>query len=324
VSKHGGALDEYAAELNSVVIDEIRGWKGHPELGRILGNLRSHTNRKAFFDTLAEATVARHLLARGCRLRFEVPTPLGRRCDFEVKAPQEGGPERTFYLHVKRLDSDRPVRHPRQLMAVTSRLRVLERIARPYIVQVRWHEGLSAQQMQRLVTQAGEFILQARVGEEMISRDHDGRELGGVRIIAPWEGTHVNVTIGLPPGFVDQAPRFRRLAQRAYQQFMPRAVNVIMICSGQVDDEGDFETALLGSHIERWDAYPPRGKRVAHGRANDGFWHGQRFSASKFAGWFCLAPDQAEARMRLWARDNMPIDTEVQDWLTRVLEGERL
>src|SRR5206468_9817832 len=110
--------------------------------------------------------------------------------------------------------------------------------------------------------------------------------------------------------------------QRAYQQFMPRATNVIMICSGHVDDEADFETALLGSHIERWDAYPPRGKRAAHGRANDGFWHGQRFSESKFAGWFCFAPDQAEARMRLWSRDNMPIDAAMKDLLARTLEGE--
>lgn len=322
--EHDGGLEEYASELNPSIIAEIRQWEGHPELGRILTNLRSHTNRKAFFDTYAEAMVARHLLARDCQLRFEVPTPQGRRCDFEVRPSGNHASDHLFYLHVKRLDSERPMRNPRQLLAISSRLRVLERIARPYIVQVRWHQGLTDPQMQLLVTQAGEFILQARVGDEMKSRDHDGRELGGVRIIAPWEGTHVNVAIGLPSGFVDQAPRFRRLMHRAYQQFMPRAANVILICSGHLDDEADFETALLGSHIERWDAYPPRGKRVAHGRANDGFWHGQRFSQSRVACWYCIAPDQANARMRLWSRQNMPFDMEMKDWLSRLLEGESL
>lgn len=287
-------------------------WRGHPELSRVLTALESHTNRKAFFDTYAEAVVARHLAARGCELRFEVPTPAGRHCDFEVKLGHH-----RFYLHVKRLDTD--VASHRRL-AVPARLRSLERIARPYVVQVRWREGSTAAQMQRLVTQAGEFIGQAHIGDEMLARDHDGREIGGVRIIAPSDHRHVTVTIGLPEGFIDQAPRFRRLMHRAHQQFMPKAVNVILICSGHDDDVVDFESALLGSHIERWDAFPPRGRRVAHGRALDGFWADKRFGDSGFACWFRLDAGAAEIQPRLWTR-NTAADNQAIDSLLKSLLG---
>jgi hypothetical protein len=292
-------FDQFLPELNASVVRDILAWRDHPELGRMLATLQSHTNRKAFFDTYAEAIVARHLIQRGCALRFEVANPQGRRCDFEVSAG-----ERKFYLHVKRLDTDRP---PRHMLAVSSRLRMLERIARPYVVQVRWQENLTDDQMQRLVHQAAEFITHARVGDELRARDHDGREIGGVRVMAPWEGRHVSVTIGLPTGFIDQAPRFRRLLHRAYQQFMPKATNVILIGSAHDDDQTDFENALLGSHIERWDAYPPRGKRVAHGRAEDGFWQGQRFSDSRCAGWFHFTPGASALRTRLWKRAEFAI-----------------
>jgi rhodanese-related sulfurtransferase len=290
-------LQEFTAELNASVITDILQWRDDPELGRIVANLQSHTSRRAFLNTFAEAMVARHLRAHGCELRFEVPTPSGRRSDFEVRSDDQ-----KFYLHVKRLDTDRPLHNPKSLLAVSSQLRALERIARPYLVQMRWIEQLSRDQVAQLVAQAAAFILQGRVGDEMKARDHAGREIGGVRIIAPWEGTHVNVTMGLPAGFVDQAPRFRRLMHRAHQQFMPKADNVIVMCSDHDEDAREFETALLGSHIERWDAFPPRGQRVAHGRAADGFWHGQRFSDSLFAAWFRLSPRQSELSSRLWVR----------------------
>lgn len=311
-----GGLDRFADELNPAVIDEVVRWEHDPELGRILARLRSHNSRKAFLDTYAEAVVARRLLARGCHLKFEVATPQGRHCDFEVDRSGD-----KFFLHVKRIDTDRPARNPRQLLAISSRLRALERIARPYIVQVRWRDELKGDQMRRLVEQAGEFILRARVGDEMSARDDAGRELGGVRVIAPWDGSHVNVTIGLPEKFVDQAPRFRRLMHRAYHQFMPRAVNVIAICSAHADDAADFETALLGSHIERWDAFPPRGKRVAHGRAADGFWHGQRFPESRFAAWLGFSPADHEPRSRLWVRRDLKIDAAMEELLRRVFES---
>jgi len=297
------ALTLFGQELDSTVLAELNEWEHHPELCRLVSNLRSHTNRKAFFDTLAEAMVARHLLKRGCELRFEVPTPSGRHSDFEVK--RDG---LLFYLHVKRVDTDRPPHNPARLLAVSSKLRILEKLPRPYVVQVRFHEGLTDEQMLRLVQQAEQFITHARVGDEMKSRDHDGREMGGVRIVAPHEHPHVSVTIGLPSGFVDQAPRFRKLMHRAHQQFMPRQTNVIVIGSGHPDDGADFDTALLGTHVERWDAYPPRGRRVAHGRAADGFWHGHRFLDSRYAGWFQHGSGDRDIHSRLWVRQRVNVD----------------
>jgi hypothetical protein len=298
--KRAGGLTLFADQLHPQALRDVLAWENDAELTGLLAKLRSHTERKPFFDAWAEAMTARHLRVRGCALRFEVPTPHQRQADFEVS--RDG---LRFYLHVKRIDSDRP---SRRHLVISSRLRVLERIPQPYIVQVRWNEGLNDDQMQMLVAQAEEFIRQARVGDEMRARDHDGGTLGGVRVIAPHEGRHVSVTIGLPTGFIDLSPRMRKLLNRAHEQFMPGEVNVIMICSSHGDDALDFEAALLGSHVERWDQFPPRGRRIAHGRALNGFWSGRRFADSSFAAWACFAPRDEHMRSRLYVRRAVQID----------------
>src|SRR5437867_8927718 len=147
MAKRGG-LELFGDEVNARVLAEVLRWRDDPELGQIAFALGAHTNRKAFMDTYAEAMVARHLRSRGCDLRFEVPTPAGRRADFEVRRD-----DRKFYLHVKQIDTDRPVGKKQR---ISSRLRSLEKIKRPYVVQLRWIENATHQQMQRLVTLAGE------------------------------------------------------------------------------------------------------------------------------------------------------------------------
>ena len=273
-------FERFGDQLDRSVVEEIAGWAKDPELGKLHASLQSITDREKFLNSYAEAIIARHLLARDCRLRVEVTTPAGRSCDFEVTA----GSGR-FFLHVKRLKTDRALRRK---PTVSSRLRYLERIARPYVVGVWLNDGLGDEQMQRYVASAAEFIKQARVGDELVIRDEDGSEIGGCRIIAPWQGSHVSLAMGLPSGFIDEAPRIRRLVRKAYQQFMPGATNVILIGSLPREDVEDFATALLGSHIERWDTLPPRGRRIAHGRDADGFWHGRKFPESVAAGWFHL------------------------------------
>ena len=275
-------LERFRPDLDPAVVDEIAGWADHPELGKLCASLQAIGDQEKFLDTYAEAMVARYLLARACRLQVEVLTPAGRTCDFQVTG---GGHD--FFLHVKRLNTDRPVR---KRLTVSSRLRYLERIRRPYVVSVRFADKLNDRQMQRYVEAAAEFIGRARVGDELLIRDDDGTEIGGCRVVAPWQGSRVTLVLGLPSGFIDEAPRIRRLMRKAYQQFMPGAANVILICSSHVEDADDFGTALLGSHIERWDAHPPRGRRVAHGRDSDGFWHGRRFPESSAAGWFHFTP----------------------------------
>jgi hypothetical protein len=59
------------------------------------------------------------------------------------------------------------------------------------------------------------------------------------------------------------------------------------------------ETALLGSVIERWDRFPPRGHRVAHGRADDGFWSRGRCEMSSVVAWL---PVDGSSPARVWER----------------------
>jgi len=272
---HDG-LKVFGAHLPEEIVAEIRSWgDGHP-LARIRRAVLGHTAERNFHDSLAEALVAIHLLRRGCTLRGEQVTPDGHGADFEVIAPQGA-----FYLHVKRHDTRR---HARRL-TISSRLRALERVQRPYVVSVRWHEHTGDAQMQRLVRSASGFLHTARVGDELVVHDDDGTEIGGVLVIAPWDGPHVTLAIGLPTGFIDESGRIGRLLRRAHRQFMPRADNVILIASAQSEDRDDFEAALLGTIVERWDAFPPRGKRIAHGRADDGFWSSDHFESSRGAAW---------------------------------------
>lgn len=301
----------FREQLNPVVVQDVIRWRDREDLFPLCAALQAHTMRKAFFDTFAEAMIARHLLARGCRLRFEVETPAGKCCDFEVS---DG--DRRFYLHIKRLDTERP---SHRKLTVSSRLRVLERIERPYIVAVRWHEDISDEAMQQFVTAASEFILQARVGDEQVVQDADHRELGGVRIIAPWEGRRVTLVLGLPTGFTDDTPRMLKLLKKAYEQFMPKAINLILICSSFEEDVDDFESALLGQHIERWDIFPPRGRRIAHGRAEDGFWEGDSRINSVVAGWIHFQPSDENVHARLYFREGSRLDPEILEWLEELL-----
>ncbi len=302
---HG--LQRYQSLLHPSVVADIEGWRDEPDLAALHASLHAHQKRKVFFDALAEAMVARHLKSRGCALRFEVPTPSGKHCDFRVDAG-----DLRFFLHIKRLETDRP---QQVNLPLSSRLRVLERIRRPYVVGVRWQAGLDDEAMQDFVTRASQFIGQARVGEEQVVHDAAGAELGGVRIIAPGEGAHVNLVIGLPTGFIDDTPRMFKLLRKAYPQFMPKALNVILICSAFEEDRDDFESALLGEHEERWDRHPPRGRRIAYGRAADGFWHGTRRSDSRIAGWFRFDPASDQFRSTLWYRQGFELDSRARETL---------
>jgi hypothetical protein len=309
-----GGLNKFADLMHPAVAADIERWREDAALEKLFLALQGHTNRKSFLDVYAEALVARHLIQRGCSLAFEVPTPSGKACDFEVR--HDGEP---FYLHVKRVDTDRP---GRRKLTISSRLRNLERIKRPYVVSIRWHEGAGDEQMQRLVRSATEFILHARVGDELVVRDDRGREIGGVLIVAPWEGAHVSLVIGLPSGFIDETQRMRKRLKRAYQQFMPKAWNVILICSSHLNEEDDFISALLGSHVERWDAFPPHGRRIAHGRAADGFWHGGRYADSRIAGWFRLTAADAAPNVQLVHRQGLAPSPRLCDTLTRLFRAQ--
>jgi len=271
----------------------VRGWFDDDELMPLAARVFGATGREGRDAALTEAIIARHLRARGCRLRFEVPTPNGRSCDFEVTLDGL-----VFALHVKRLRGSDPARRLR----IPRRLRALESIDRPFVVALRWQQALDDDGMRRLVDEAGGFILDAQLGDELVMRDDGGLEVGRCRILARAEGRVVSLVLGLPTGFGEDVPRVQKLLRKAYQQFMPRMINVILI-GARADDEREIETALLGTPAERWDILPPRGETVAHGRADDGFWSGRHFDESRLAGWFTADRGGRIARSRVWSRD---------------------
>ncbi len=298
-------LDAFASDLNPEIVGLIRSWQGDDELDRLYQSLQSNSTRRGFLDLFAEALVAAHVRQAGCSISLEVGTPSGRSCDLAVR---RGDGE--LFIHVKRLAGKR--RGERRLR-VSSRLRILERIPRPWIVKIRWHEGIGDEGMQRLVHEAGMFIERARLGEEHVVRDDKGTELGGVRIVAPSDGPTVSLVIGLPDGFIDDTPRIHRLLHRARKQFMPKAANLILVCTEDASRVDEVEAALLGSHEERWDTHPPPGARVAVGRGDDGFWRDRHAAESQLGGWFWLAPMHRELQGRLWIRDRCDLDTSAVD-----------
>lgn len=271
----------------------VRSWFDDDELMPLAARVFGATGREGRDAALTEAILARHLRERGCRLRFEVPTPNGRSCDFEVTLGRL-----VFALHVKRLRGSDPARR----LTLPRRLRGLESIARPFVVALRWQQDLGDEGMRRLVDEAGAFIQDAQLGDELVVRADGGGELGRCRILARSEGRRVSLVLGLPTGFGEEVPRVQKLLRKAYQQFMPRMINVILV-GARADDEREIETALLGTPAERWDILPPRGETVAHGRADDGFWSGRQFDESRLAGWFTANSAARISRSRIWCRD---------------------
>ena len=277
----------------------------------LLERLRTQHSLRGFLDTWAEVRVAAKLIEAGCVIDVEVPTPSGRSCDLAVHLRGHD-----CYVHVKRLANEET---SARRLGISSRLRFLERIKRPFIVRIRWEENLSEQRMQELVERAASFIKHAHIGDELTVRSETGEELGGVRIVAPWEGTHVSLVIGLPDGFIDEVPRIRRLLQRAHRQFMPRATNIIVIASAGINDATDVETALLGSHEERWDVHPARGRRIAYGRAGDGFWSGRGRPESLACSWCQVDLESGEMPRQLFLREPGALSSSLESLLEELL-----
>ncbi|MFO0962911.1 MAG: hypothetical protein U0625_08385 [Phycisphaerales bacterium] len=265
----------------------------------------------AFLSVMAEAELARRLLAARCTIEFETPTARGRHADFRVTA--EGA---SFYLHVKRLGSaGAPDASP-----PPPEVAALESLARPVAVGVRCAPGADAAERALLVRELAPFIAEASVGDELVVRGEDGRWIGAARILAPVAGAHAVIRSGGDPGWDGAVPRVQHLLRKAYTQFMPGAVNVICVASEGIAGEEAVETALLGSVVERWDRYPPRGARVAHGRADDGFWARGLFAQSAIAAWFPVAHEE---HGRLWTRSGEPSERELHaiGVLRRALEA---
>ncbi|MFO0828543.1 MAG: hypothetical protein U0572_10405 [Phycisphaerales bacterium] len=281
---------------------------------RLVAALDRATDDEHVRSAVVEAAIAERLLERSCSLQLEVPTHAGRTADFRVALPDS-----EFHLHVKRWSptgDDGAIR-----LAVPRRVRELERAPRPLLVGVRW--PTAPRDVAAFVDAAKRFLEQASVGDEYVFRNDHGAAIAGVRVLAPWPGKHVVLTVGLDAAAGDEARRLQRLCRKACGQFMPGGANVILVCGGSDDRDGidarTVDQAILGSHIERWDLFPPRGHRVAHGRAADGFWSGGRFPQSRVVAWCAFDPVRGLGRPVVWSRSDSGEDATLRAVVARAL-----
>ena len=248
---------------------------------------------------LAEARVARRLLRTGCDIAHELPTPNGRTCDFAVQMNDQ-----QFFLHVK-CPQILHVPHP----PLPSFLRVIEQVPRPYLVEVGWREDLDEQQLTDLAMAICGFCAEATIGEEYLHRDRGGRVAGTARMIATVDGDKAVVSV---LSYRTKAiERVGRVLERAYDQFMPGGENVILVLTEDSMHDRLVDFALLGTHVERWDKIPRGNRTVAHGRADDGFWSGQRYERSRVVSWMQLETEAPATR--LWYRARQSPTPEVRE-----------
>lgn len=137
-------------------------------------------------------------------------------------------------------------------------------------------------------------------------------EVVSARILGPVPGGRLRI-VPVGGGELDaRISRFRRLLRRAHGQFLPEHPNLILFGTLAARPAAAnlyaLEAALLGTQVERWDRFPRKGHRVAHGRADDGFWHGRRHERSDFAGWFSAASDAGEEPGGWWDRESLAED----------------
>jgi hypothetical protein len=287
--------------------EEILRWMSPPEgdrggrvAGRQVRRLVEALDRPVgrddlFLSSVAEAVLARALLEGGCRIDLERPTAGGRHADFHVR---RGDAE--FWVHVKRVGAAATGAGATAAAGpLPEELAELGAIRRPVAVAVRWHPQAGSADRAELRDALAPFIEQASVGDEILVRSEDGRWLGSARIASPAPSGHVSLRTGEDAGWEAAIPRVQRLLRKAYSQFMPGAANAICIVSDSRAAGEAVETALLGSVIERWDRFPPRGHRVAHGRADDGFWSRGRCEMSSVVAWL---PVDGSSPARVWER----------------------
>jgi hypothetical protein len=233
--------------------------------------------------------VARYLLQQGCELAVEVPNANGKGADFKAT---KGG--EVFFAHVKRLNvDDKTLAHHNWCYQQFLRLRELEGIPRPLLIEVNLKRRVTKVEAAHFVRISRPFIEQAREKDERLNVTAiDGEELGYCKVL------HCSVMGGhviLCPDSDYQKPcnsaRFVHRLKEAYDQFMPEAVNVILATSNWVN-LFEFEVALFGD--VDWYVDKKTGQIVKGAKLANGFWSGNTYSDSKLAVWFELRDEKID------------------------------
>lgn len=294
--------------------EDRRGRIAGRHVRRLLVALREEDPRSdVHLSALAEALVAQRMLGGKCTLEFEARTPSGRHADFRVE--RDGI---AFFAHVKRL----LIGHATSGEPLPPALAGLAALPRPLTVAVRWNRARPELDLLRFAEAAQDFLLQASVGDELDALAPGDGWLGHCRVLAPHAGVGVDIRVedGAEAAAV---PRAQRLLRRAFSQFMPGAENTVCVVGDTLASALALETALLGTVIERWDRFPPKGRRTAHGRADDGFWAGGRYAGCNLVAWL---PLDERLAARLWTRGGTTREPAVERVLRDALglrdEGE--
>lgn len=281
------SLDIFGSLISIKLYKSINSWLHHPELYKLSQKILKQTQLRGFLDVIAEAMLAEYLLSRDCHLQVEEVNPDGYGADFKVT---KNGI--IFYLHIKRFEMIRP---QDRFLTLPSSIRILEKIRRSFVVQVRWHPHLDEKNISNFIHQAEVFLQRAHLGDEMVYRNKDGLNLAGVRVVSPTKDPRVVLIPTSFEGFHDSASRIKKLLDRSKRQFMPGEINVSVVAMPDDDLSREFEAALLGTVVERWDRHPLGKSRTAYGRSNDGFWSPGHHQDSSVCGWFKFDPLSASA-----------------------------
>ena len=104
---------------------------------------------------------------------------------------------------------------------------------------------------------------------------------------------------------IKNARLYKKLSQ-AYKQFMPGAINVILLTSDWADDIEDFESALLGHTYEDRTIIPPQ-----IGRKTNGFWSANKHFDSNVVGWFNFDCRNDYVDFKMYYRENCEVPQSV-------------
>ncbi len=252
------------------------------EMGSAARRLR-RASRDARLQTslLREILLAKQLAARGFAVRSEVATASGKSCDIVAKRGAL-----LLHLHVKSLEADDALIAPRS-PRIPRALRNLEQVARRLLIEVEWTPGLSSAALESTADAMRTFLLRASVGDECVVRSSRGNVRGRCRVRSPRDRVGVALARGIADDHTVAVGRVARLLRKARAQFLSGGENVVVLF-GPKSSQWLFEEALLGTPVERWDALPRRGERVAMGRADDGFWRAGSRDHSRIAVWRSL------------------------------------
>ena len=211
-------------------------------------------------SAIAEALIALRLVRAGFSVEADVPTPNGKSCDFRATRRGE-----SLCVHVKRL-----LTSVNETPAIPSRLRSAIVCRRKVRAELWWSPEIEPSSLARLGRSFNAFLREAAIGESLSVRDAPNIEIGRIRIHRP--------TTRQMELRVERADRVRtldrieRLTLRAFEQCMPRSVNVIALVGDHASDWELFDVALHGTFVERWDRMPNQGERRAYGRDDNGLW----------------------------------------------------